>query len=126
MAHKQHKPKNSKEFRESEKREERETLPGAASVESPDYMQLLKEGSGAALPAPVLVRAFRELLTIPGPVPGRLHRAAEATLERLLATERQNTYLLALRNKARKMTSWSDWFDVEYLIDEAKGSSVLR
>jgi hypothetical protein len=99
-----------------------QTLPRLGTAE---YLEHLKTASGAELPAEMLVRAFRELLSVPGEEPGKLSRAAEATLERLVVSEQKYGYLRALRQKARAMVARNDWIDVEYLVDEAKGEIGL-
>ena len=80
------------------------------------YMDLLKRASASELPAPVLVRAYRQL----GP-----GRAGEATLARLLTNDATYGYLRRLRQMARRKVSSHDWFDADYLVDEAIGEIAL-
>jgi|GEM_PF-2511136 len=74
------------------------------------YMDLLKHGSASDLPAPVLVRAYRQL---------GMGRAAEATLGRLLTNDATYGYLRPLRKMARRKVSSRDWFSVEDLVDQS-------
>lgn len=92
---------------------------------SPEYLQQLNTATAAELPAPVVVRAFRELRSLGGGEDGRLSRAAEATLDRLITTEEKYGYLRPLRAKARQMVSASAWIDANELIHEAKVEIAL-
>jgi hypothetical protein len=82
---------------------------------SSEYMSLLKTATAGDLPAPVLVRAYRQL--------GQ-GAAAEATLARLLVSDDYG-YLRPLENLARRKVSNRDWFDAEYLVGETIGEIVL-
>ena len=83
---------------------------------SDEYMDLLKRASASELPAPVLVRAYRQL---------RLGRAAEATLGRLLTNDEKYGYLRPLRKMARRRVSSRDWFDADYLVDQTISELTL-
>jgi hypothetical protein len=80
-------------------------------LDSPAYLTLLKTASARDLPAPVLVRAFRQLVGT---------RGGEATLGRLLTTDATYGYLRPLRRMAEKLVKpGSDWFDPTYLVEHA-------
>lgn len=87
---------------------------------SPEYLRHLRTASAVELPAPVLVRAFRQLLATTGEADGSLSRASSATLQRLLATEHEHRYFRPLRNKARRLVGGGQEFEVEDLIFQAK------
>jgi hypothetical protein len=106
--------------RESENEKNERIFRDLPRLTSPEYLRRLKEATAAQLPAPVLVRAFRELMTVAGEEGGRLGRAAEATLIRLLATKYERAYFRALRNEARKIRSENDWFDLDDLVFQGK------
>ena len=80
------------------------------------YMDLLKRASASELPAPVLVRAYRQL----GP-----GRAADATLARLLTNDEKYGYLRPLRKMARRKVSSRDWFSANDLVDQSIGEIAL-
>jgi hypothetical protein len=80
------------------------------SLSSPEYRELLKTASANDLPAPVLVRAFRQL---------RTGRNADLTLERLLTTDSKYGYLRPLRRMARRRVSKNDWFSPDDLVDQS-------
>ncbi len=77
---------------------------------SPEYRDLLKAARADELPAPVLVRAFRQL---------RGSRNAALTLERLLTTDSKYGYLRPLRHMARRRVSKDDWFSADDLVDQS-------
>jgi hypothetical protein len=108
MSNKSENEKNERIFRELPK------------LTSPEYLQRLKAASTKELPAPVLVRAFRELMTVAGDDPTRLSRPAEATLARLLSDKYEAVYFRALRHEARRIHSENDWFDLGDLIFQSK------
>ncbi len=83
-----------------------QSLPSLSSVA---YSDLLSSASANDLPAPVLVRAFRQI---------RSGRNADLTLERLLTSDSVYGYLRPLRKMARRRVSKDDWFDADYLVDE--------
>ncbi len=95
------------------------------ALTSPEYLQLLTTASARDLPAPVLVRALRDLSTVAGPAPDRLCRAAELTLDRLVTREAEFGYLRPLRDKAKAMARSQGSADVDDLIFDAKQEVML-
>lgn len=83
---------------------------------SEEYLALLRRVPARDLPAPVLVRAYRQLGS---------GRAAEATLERLLLNDATYGYLRPLRRMAPRKVSARDWFSADDLVDPAIGEIAL-
>ena len=83
---------------------------------SEEYLALLRRVPARDLPAPVLVRAYRQLGS---------GRAAEATLERLLLNDATYGYLRPLRRMAARKVSARDWFSADDLVDQAIGEIAL-
>lgn len=80
-----------------------------APLGCPAYMRLLLEAPAADLPAPVLVRAYRQLQSGP---------AAEATLVRLLGHNEKYGYITPLDRMARRRITRDDPYSVEDLIQD--------
>src|SRR5688572_13210162 len=62
-------------------------------LDSADYLNLLKSATAKDLPAPVLVRAYRQIKAGP---------AAEATLDRLLGFNEKYGYITPLYKMAKR------------------------
>jgi DNA-directed RNA polymerase specialized sigma24 family protein len=82
---------------------------------STEYMHRLKTASAAELPAPVLVRAYRQLRS--GPV-------ADATLERLLGYNEKYGYLTPLYKAAKRRISRHDSYGVDDLVHDTIGEII--
>jgi hypothetical protein len=78
-------------------------------LSSPAYLSLLKTAPAAELPAQVLARAYRELAP---------SRAADVTLERLVAYNERYGYLDTVYLAARKRRSRLPSFDVDDLVHD--------
>jgi DNA-directed RNA polymerase specialized sigma24 family protein len=76
---------------------------------SPEYMQKLKTASAAELPAPVLVRAYRQLRSGP---------AADATLARLLGYNEKYGYITPLYKAAKGRISSDEAYGVDDLVQD--------
>ncbi len=77
---------------------------------SSEYIDQLKTASAAELPPQVLVRAYRQL--------PKDSRAAQATLDRLLAKDDKYGYLAPLRKAAARRISDNDFFSEDDLVEE--------
>ena len=77
---------------------------------SPEYMALLRSATAKELPAKVLLMALRQLPQ---------GEAADATLDRLLATESKYGYLGMVRRTAARLCTDDDYFAVNDLVAEA-------
>lgn len=78
-------------------------------LDSVEYLQHLKSARAEELPASVLVRAYRQL-------PGG--QAADATLARLLSTNREHGYLRTLWAAARRKIKSSDAYSTDDLVHD--------
>jgi hypothetical protein len=83
-------------------------------LDSPEYLHLLDTATASELPAPVLVKSFRQLAD------AGADAAASVTLERLVASSHRETYLLVVRKLARQRVARGQYaYDAEDLFQEA-------
>lgn len=85
-------------------------------LDSEEYLKYLKAAPAEELPAPVLVRAYRQLP--PGP-------AADATLARLVGNNRNYGYLRPLWAAARRKIKRDDAYSYDDLVFNTIGEVVL-
>jgi DNA-directed RNA polymerase specialized sigma24 family protein len=81
-------------------------------LDSQDYLMHLKSASARDLPAPVLVRAYRQLRAGP---------AAEATLTRLLGHNEKYGYITPLYRAAERLVTRHDAYGVDDLVQDTIG-----
>jgi DNA-directed RNA polymerase specialized sigma24 family protein len=84
-------------------------------LSSAEYMEKVKTASAAELPAPVLVRAYRQLKSGP---------AADATLGRLLGYNAKYGYLTPLYKAAKRRISRHDAYGVDDLVHDTIGEII--
>lgn len=82
---------------------------------SQDYLTHLKSASAKDLPAPVLVRAYRQIKAGP---------AADATLDRLLGHNEKHGYITPLYKAADRLVNQHDTYGVDDLVQDTIGLIV--